>query len=309
MSKSNGHFFGRSNRGGMTTVIETPVSRSYRRKAKVAFFVTAGVVGLLSATVISHYTHPILGLVAGAFIGVAAGLLVGAFVTAWPVLRVFWHWSIEIVLATAIVSGWITLMQATPIVVSALIVAVVIGVPASVGPVRRRIVAWTWCLIVRHRLRLCFAAFIASNRNGSLPLILAARPTPAGERVWIWLRPGLALHDLEADGQVQKLAVACWANEVRVVRTPNRRAALLRIDITRREPLAATVISPLPGLVPDPTPANAPVSPGMPPVGGLDLPDVPDDHTSAFSDAAPRRKSRNPADTPQTSHDANYDYA
>lgn len=293
MSKSNSRSpFGWSNRGGNVTVIEAPVARSYRRRATIAFWVTLGVVGLLAATVASHYLHPILGALLGGFIGVAVGAVVFALVVAWPVLRVFWHWLTEIVLGLVAVYGWIWVMQSTSLMVSLLIVALVVGLPAAIGPVRGRVVAWTWCLAVRHRLRMCFAAFIATNRSGSLPLILLARPTPAGERVWVWLRPGLSLRDLEQEGQVQKLAVACWANEVRVMRASRKYAALVRVDITRREPLAAKVRSPLPDYVPTDVPANAPTSPGMPPVG-LDLPDVPDEPVTTTAETPRPRKPRN----------------
>jgi hypothetical protein len=57
------------------------------------------------------------------------------------------------------------------------------------------------------------------------------------------------------------------------------------VDVTRREPLAATIVSPLPDYVPDDMPATAPVSPALPPTG-VNLADVP---------AAPRRK-RSPDD-------------
>ncbi|MEU4339351.1 hypothetical protein AB0F59_32680 [Micromonospora lupini] len=294
MSKSSQRSpFGWSNRGGQVTVIEAPVARSYRRRATIAFWVTLGVVGLLAATVASYYLHPILGGLLGVIIGAVLGAVVFALIVAWPVLRVFWHWLPEIVLGLAGVYGWTTLMQSTPLWGSLLIVALLVGVPAAIKPIRLRVMAWVWCLIVRHRLRLCFAAFIATNRHGSLPLILPARPTPADERVWVWLRPGLSLRDLEQDGQVQKLAVACWANEVRVMRAGRKYAAFIRLDITRREPLAHTVVSPLPDYVPTDIPANAPTSPGMPPVG-LDLPDVPDQPATASTDAPRQRKPRNP---------------
>ncbi|MFC7547176.1 hypothetical protein [Plantactinospora sp. GCM10030261] len=286
--------FGLSNRGGnnVVTVIEAPIARSYRRRAIIAFWICLGVVGLLAGTVASHYLPPILGAIVGVLVGAVVGVMAFALIVAWPVLRVFWHWLPEIVLGLVAVYGWQALMQSTPLVVSLLIVALLAGVPAAVSPVRRRIVAVVWCLIVRHRLRLCFSAFIATNRHGSLPLILLARPTPAGERVWVWLRPGLSLHDLEQEGQVQKLAVACWANEIRVMRASRRYAALIRLDITRREPLAATVTSPLPGYVTD-VPANTPTSPGMPPVG-LDLPDVPDEPVTVPADPLRPRRPRNP---------------
>jgi hypothetical protein len=284
--------FGWSNRGGQVTVIEAPVARSYRRRAIIAFWVTLGVVGLLAAMVASEYMHPIVGGLLGLVVGAVLGAVVFALIVAWPVLRVFWHWLPEILLGLAVVYGWTALMQSTPLWGSLLVVALVVGVPAAFKPIRLRVVAWVWCLIVRHRLRLCFAAFIATNRHGSLPLILLAKPTPAGERVWVWLRPGLSLRDLEQDGQVQKLAVACWANEVRVMRAGRKYAAFIRLDITRREPLAHTVVSPLPDYVPTDIPANAPTSPGMPPVG-LDLPDVPDQPATASLDAPRQRKPRN----------------
>ncbi|MET8121805.1 hypothetical protein [Micromonospora sp. NPDC005291] len=257
--------------------------------------------------VASEYMHPIVGGLLGVVLGAVFGAVVFALIVAWPVLRVFWHWLPEILLGLAVVYGWTALMQSTPLWASLLIVALVVGLPAAIGPVRRRVMAWIWCLIVRHRLRLCFAAFIATNRHGSLPLILPAKSTPAGERVWVWLRPGLSLRDLEQDGQMQKLAVACWANEVRVMRAGRKYAALIRIDITRREPLAHTVVSPLPDYVPTDIPSNAPTSPGMPPVG-LDLPDVPDQPVTAPADTPRQRKPRNTTTTSPNGFDPS-DYA
>jgi hypothetical protein len=106
-----------------------------------------------------------------------------------------------------------------------------------------------------------------------LPLVLWARPTPAGERVWLWLRPGLEVADL--DGKAGRIAVTCWASEVRVVRASQRYAALIRVDIARRDPLANRVESPLAALVPRPRTSDVPVSPAVPTVG-LDLADIPD---------------------------------
>ncbi len=294
MSKSTRrNLFGTSTRGQTVTVIEAPIARNQRRKAIVAFWVTALCVALIAGTVAAHYWHPILGGLFGIALGVVTGAVVFALMIAWPVIRIVWHWLPEIGIGLAVVYGWTWLMQSTPLWLSLALVVVLVGVPAAVAPVRHRVVSLAWCLIVRHRLRLCFAAFIATNRQGSLPLILPARPTPAGERVWVWLRPGLSLRDLEQDGQVQKLAVACWANEVRVIRASTKYAALIRVDITRREPLANKVVSPLPDYVPTTMPANAPVSPGMPPVG-LDLPDVPDTPATTDTERRPSRRPRNP---------------
>jgi hypothetical protein len=213
------------------------------------------------------------------------------------------------------VYGWVWLMSATPLWLALVLVALG-GGPAVFSRTRYWVLAPLWCLIVRHRLRMCFAAFIATNREGTLPLILAARPTPAGERVWLWLRPGLSIRDLEQEGQVQKLAVACWANEARVARASRKYAAFIRVDITRRDSLAATIVSPLPGYVPDdddlPDEAKTvpPVVPDDPPVG-VNLDDVPnprrkrspDDNTNG---SRPRR-TRNP-EPPSSDFDAS-DYA
>jgi hypothetical protein len=108
-----------------------------------------------------------------------------------------------------------------------------------------------------------------------LPLILWGRPTLAGERVWLWLRPGLCLDDL--DGRTGRIAVACIAKQVRVMPASERYAALLRVDIARRDPLSGRVDSPLALLIPAlrNIQADVPVSPGMPPVG-LDLADIED---------------------------------
>lgn len=291
MSKSNGRLFSTNSRGGTVSVIETGVARSYRRRAKIAFSIVVATAGLLAAIVAADYLHPILALFVGGFAGAAAGVIVAAFIVAWPVLRALWHWAAEVPAAVTTVYGWTTLSRATSLAVTLVVVALVVGLPAGIPAVRRWIVAWGWCAIVRHRLRLCFAAFLATNRQGTLPLILVARPTPAGERVWIWLRPGLALCDLE--GQLDKLAVACWANEVRVTRASRTRAAFVRVDIARRNPLTDPVASPLPDLLPNrPAPARmTPVADWPPP--GLNLHDVPEEPP-----AAPHQPKRKPRPSP-----------
>jgi hypothetical protein len=198
-------------------------------------------------------------------------------VRAWPVLRLLCWWSLEIAVSAALLTVWWLLAQVSP-----WLAATVLSVLAAVGvvrPLRRRVVAWAWCVVVRHRLRLCFAEFIRSasrarSRPLVLPLILWARPTPAGGRVWVWLRPGLDLADLE--GGTGRMAVACWAGEVRVQRASTRYAALIRVDVTRRDPLAGVVVSPLAGRFRELEAARTvPVLPSSL-LSGLDLDGVPD---------------------------------
>ena len=207
MPNSNRGMFSRGT--GTITVIEEPVMRSYRRKAKIAFYVTWVIVGVLAATVVASKWHPVIALLVGLAAGLITGAVAGAIVAAWPILRAIWWWLPETALCGGLIFGWIELAEHTTLLYRLASAVVIVGVPAAIKPVRTRLYQVTWCLVTRHRIRTCFSEFIITNRTGSLPLILWARPTPVGERVWIWLRPGLALDDLT--DRLDKIAVACWA--------------------------------------------------------------------------------------------------
>ena len=270
MSKSSPRrSFGRKS-SGTITVIEGKVHRSSARNARLAFILTAVIVGLLSAVVAASYIHPILAVFVGALIGVPLGGLAWLFVRVWPVLRLLWWWTPEIGITTLLGVCWVQLVNHTSTLVTLIVVALVVGVPAAVPVSRRFLVAWTWCLIVRHRLRVCFAQFIIANQSGSLPLILWAKPTPVGERVWVYLRPGLSLADLE--GRLDRIAVACHASTALVERASDRNAAYLRFDIKRREVLTAQVGSPLVDVIDPDTPATERIPATVP--TALDLPDI-----------------------------------
>lgn len=269
MSKSSPRVFGRKSTGTVT-VIETKVHRSSARNARLAFILTAVIVGILAAVVAASYWHPILALFAGALVGVVAGLLAWVLVRVWPVLRLIWWWLPEILLASGLLTGWVTLANHTSTLATLAVVTLVVGLPAAIPASRRALVAWAWCLIVRHRLRVCFAQFIVANQSGSLPLILWAHPTPVGERVWVYLRPGLSMADLE--GRLDRIAVTCHASTALVERASEGNAAHLRFDIKRREVLTATVGSPLVDTV-DPATPTADRQPVEVPTG-LDLPDI-----------------------------------
>ena len=242
----------------------------------MAFIITALIVGVLAMTVASDHMHPILAVLLAAPIGLGAGALVWTLVRIWPVLRLLWWWSIEIVTGIGVTYGWIALANATPAAVTLAILVPLVGVPALVPPIRRRIKAVAMCVIVRHRLRVCFSQFIIANKSGSLPLILWARPTPVGERVWVYLRPGLSLSRLQS--RLDEIAVTCHATSVLVeLASESKKAAYLRFDIKRREVLTANVGSALPDLVKTTTggetPPPAPALHQVP--TALDLPDVP----------------------------------
>ena len=303
MSKSSRGLFGR--RGSKTvTVLETKVHRASERNAKIAFWLCLFVVGILTSVIATDYLHPILALFLGAAIGFVAAGTAYVLVRIWPAIRLLWWWTPEILLASGALWGFVSLSRHTELWLRLVVVVVVLGVPAAVPAIRSRIVALAWCLVVRHRLRLCFAQFITANRAGSLPLIFWAVPTLVGERVWVLLRPGLSLTDLQ--GRLEKIAVACWASTVTVERASDSNSAYVRVDVKRRDALVETVNSPLVDAV-EPGAPTAQRVPAQVPTA-LDLPDVP----AAAADSGdntvrlrPVPNSRRPAPAPSSAAASN----
>jgi hypothetical protein len=84
---------------GVVSIVEAPLSRSYAHKARVAFWTATPVAGVLSAAVLSFVVSLPWALAVSLFVGAIVGLLVAAFVRAWPVLRVLWWWALEVVTA------------------------------------------------------------------------------------------------------------------------------------------------------------------------------------------------------------------
>ena len=287
MPNSSRGMFGRGS--GAITVIEEPVMRSYRRKAKIVFYVTWVIIGALAATVAASKWPPVLALLAGLAAGLITAAIAGAIVAAWPVIRAIWWWIPETALAGGLIIGWIELAEHTTLIYRLGFMAVVVGVPVVVKTVRTGLYQLLWCLITRHRIRTCFSEFIITNRTGSLPLILWARPTPVGERVWIWLRPGLALDDVQ--DRLDKIAVACWATAALAEAASRSNAAFVRMDIKRRDALTGTIGSPLLELIKTGAPAAERDPADLP--TALDLPQV------TASEVTPIKPTRIPRPDPK----------
>ena len=265
-------------RGGTVTVIDQNVQRSFARKAKFAFYVVWAAAGLLTATIlVGPWQHRfgsigggILAFLAGAVTGLILAAIVASIVAAWPVIRAIWWWLPELALTGGLITGFTELASHTDLVVRLIAMAAILGVPAAIRPVRGFLLALAWCQISRHRIRTCFSEFIITNRTGTLPLILGARPTPAGTRLWVFLRPGLSLADIQQ--RADKLAAGCWANTVIADQASPSNSALVRIDIKRRDPLTGTIGSPLKTVIGSVIPVRKPDA--SPPPVNLDLTDV-----------------------------------
>jgi hypothetical protein len=265
MPKSNSRGFGRTT---AISVIGVQVHRQYARAARIGYTVTAVITTALGMTIASAYVPPVVAVFLGVIAGIACGAVVFVAVRIWPAARFAWWWLPEISAITMLLWLWSILATHAPIPVRGIVMAAVLG---SLVPrwTRGRFVAILWCVVVRHRLRSCFAQFIVANRSGSLPLILGARPTPVGERVWIYLRSGLSAGDLEH--RADKIAVACHASSVVVERASSKTAALVRLDIKRREVLTRMVSNPVVGLI---TPETF-QKPGLAGHDGLNLEQLP----------------------------------
>jgi hypothetical protein len=98
---------------------------------------------------------------------------------------------------------------------------------------RRLLIRRAWCIITPHRLRTGFAHAWIQSRRGRLPIILATTSQPFGERVALWCVAGTSAEDLLAARDV--LMVACWAADLRIVRSQTY-AHMVIVDLIRRAP-------------------------------------------------------------------------
>jgi hypothetical protein len=178
------------------------------------------------------------------------------------VLLALWRWRVEIVVLVVLVavyrrlSSWLaqeitresTFGRAfdaivgrvveNPVTSGALLLMLLVpALLAAWGPSRRYSVRHTWCTITRHRLRLFFSEADITNRSGRLPWIVHVRPTPVGERAWVWMAPGLSAESIQ--DRTANIASTCWARDARITAT-RRVVTLVRVDIVRRDPLETT---------------------------------------------------------------------
>jgi hypothetical protein len=219
------------------------------------------------------------------------------------VLGAIWRWRVELLITTTVTVVWVVLGYwlpagwpdwSTPVVLTTVIIVIFV-VPLS----RRFVIRRVWCVYSRHRVRKCFVQSRVMTHEGLLPLFMWTRPTPVGERLWLWLRPGLAGRDIE--NVADRLAAACWACSARVTISP-KRASIVAVEVIRRDPLAAAsqISSPLlDGVHSDhfrsdarvvvPLPDRSTLTPAAPVEGAVPGGTPPADAASALRSGAPRR--------------------
>ena len=153
------------------------------------------------------------------------------------------RWRAELLVLGLVLTAWVWLTKQMPAWAAGTTLGGTVLVLVIWPNSRRYFVHRGYAVMVRHRLRSTFVERRVMNYSGNLPLLLWARPTPVGERVWVLLRAGIDPQDVEVAASYY--AVSGWARDARVV--PNQRlAAIVVVDIIRRDPLTGpAVASPL----------------------------------------------------------------
>src|SRR5207253_1226705 len=133
-SMAKGKLFG-ARPVGAVTVVETPVSQAYARKARIAFLGVSVVASVVATGMFAVFTNLLVAVLLGVIAGLVCGLVVAVWVWAWPVLRVLWWWSTEIALLLLVVFVPSLLARATHPLLGVGLVLAVGGVCGGVGPV------------------------------------------------------------------------------------------------------------------------------------------------------------------------------
>jgi hypothetical protein len=143
----------------------------------------------------------------------------------------------EITLLAMVLWMWSVLTDRFPTWAVTALMALVIAGLIWWSPARRYLIRRGLAVLTRHRLRATFIERRVMNYTGNLPVLLWSRPTAVGERVWVLLRAGVNLVDVERN--LDYLASGCGA---RAARTAAAKAftALIVVDVVRRDPLSGT---------------------------------------------------------------------
>jgi hypothetical protein len=155
---------------------------------------------------------------------------VGTVARANPLVAA-WRWRYELAGMAVLATGWLVLGPVAMAAAAAVLAAAVIGTVAYWPQGRAFLAARAWCIVTPHRVRVACAQAWIHSRAGKIPAVLLTRRQPFGERVYLWCRAGTSADDLSSARVL--LAAACWADDIRVTRSP-RYAHLVTADVIRR---------------------------------------------------------------------------
>lgn len=148
---------------------------------------------------------------------------------------VLWRWRYELailLLAVGTVAIFVSRFGAGPAAVG---VASLLGALFSSHSTRLWLTRRAWLIITPHRVRVGLSVARLRSRSNRPPSIIRTSLTEHGERVMLWLRPGLVFADVVAAQPL--LAAATWSREVRVS-AYHGRANLVALDVIRSIPSA-----------------------------------------------------------------------
>lgn len=154
------------------------------------------------------------------------------------VLGVMFRLRAEITTAAVLLAAWMWLTDRMSTEWAGTVLGSLALVLRVVPHTRRYVCRRAQATETRHRLRAALVQCRVLNYDGNPPMLLWARPTQVGERVWLLLRAGHDLADLERI--TGRIATSCHGWSARVGRA-RRVSSLIVVDVIRRDPLARPV--------------------------------------------------------------------
>jgi hypothetical protein len=142
------------------------------------------------------------------------------------------RWRTEVALvALAIIGAHVFTVSGTSYRTTLVRALITAGVLMAQRETRVWVVDHAHCLLTRHRLYTALEGVRAEVGALRLPIVLWVRPSPTGERAYLWRRPGITAEMLCV--RTDKIAADCWAKEAHFSFN-SRWPAMIVVDVVRR---------------------------------------------------------------------------
>jgi len=145
-------------------------------------------------------------------------------------LTVGWRWRYELLLSVVVPGAVWLLVRAIGAPLACVVITGSLALVMASPPLRLLVTACAWCVITAHRVRTGMAQAWIHSRDGKMPFVLRTARKPFGERVYLWCRAGTSAEDFVWARHL--IVAACWAREVRVLRS-ERFVHLVVLDVIR----------------------------------------------------------------------------